>query len=132
VTDDRPERVRVTGPPRRQVPGSRARAREIDAETPVGSLYVASLVREQLRLALRIVAVVVVLVGTLPLVFHLAPRLAEHELFGIPITWLVLGFLVYPLFGLLGWRYIRSAEANERDFTDLVGDPTTGVPPGTP
>lgn len=129
MSQDRPERVRVTGPPRRQVPGSRARAREIDAETPVGSLYVASLVREQLRLALRVVGVVLVLVGTLPLVFHVAPGLTEHDVLGIPVTWLVLGFLVYPLFGFLGWRYIRSAEANERDFTDLVGDPGTGGQP---
>ncbi|MFC5176592.1 hypothetical protein [Nocardioides taihuensis] len=129
MSQDRPERVRVTGPPRRQVPGSRARAREIDAETPVGSLYVASLVGEQLRLALRTVGVVLVLVGSLPLVFHLAPRLAEHELLGVSVTWLVLGFLVYPLFCFLGWRYIRSAEANERDFSDLVGDPGAGSTP---
>ena len=38
------------------------------------------LLREQLRLALRILALLVVLVGSLPLVFHLAPgRLSELE-----------------------------------------------------
>ena len=113
-----PERVRVTGPPRRTAAATRVR--EIDDETPVGTLYVRSLVREQLRLALRILAVLALTVGSLPLVFHLVPELAETRVVGVPLAWLVLGLLVYPYLVLLGWRYVRRAEANERDFADLV------------
>jgi hypothetical protein len=36
------------------------------------------------------------------------------------VPWLLLGFLVYPFLILLGWRYIRRAEDNERDFADLI------------
>lgn len=113
-----PERVRVTGPQRRRP--TRPRAREIDAETPVGAVFMRSLLREQLRLALRILAVLALTVGSLPLVFHLFPELAAVRLAGVPLAWLFLGVLVYPFLILLGWLYIRQAEANERDFADLV------------
>ena len=79
-----------------------------------------SLLREQLRLALRILALLAVSVGSLPLVFHLAPGLGDVRLLGVPLAWLLLGVLVYPLLILLGWLYVRQAEANERDFADLV------------
>ncbi len=113
-----PERVRVTGPQRR-LP-IRPRTREIDAETPVGAVFMRSLLREQLRLALRILAVLMLTVGSLPLVFHLFPGLGDVRLVGVPLAWLFLGVLVYPYLILLGWWYVRQAEANERDFADLV------------
>jgi hypothetical protein len=113
-----PERVRVTGPPRRRPPGTRAR--EIDAETQVGAVYMRSLLREQLRLALRILATLFVTVGGLPLLFHFFPSVGEVRLAGVPIAWLLLGVLVYPCLVFLGWRYVVRAEANERDFTELV------------
>jgi len=113
-----PERVRVTGPQRR-LP-TRPRTREIDAETPVGAVFMRSLLREQLRLALRILAVLALTVGSLPLVFHLFPELAAVRLVGVPLAWLFLGVLVYPFLILLGWLYVRQAEANESDFADLV------------
>ena len=40
----------------------------------------------------------------------------------MPVTWIVLGGLVYPLFVLLAWRYVRRAERNERDFADLMSE----------
>jgi hypothetical protein len=118
VSQQPPERVRVTGPPRRTT--ARPRTREIDAQTGVGAVYLRSLLREQLRLALRILGVLALTVGSLPLVFHLAPGLAGVRLLGVTLPWLVLGALVYPLLLLLGWVFVRRAEANERDFTELV------------
>lgn len=117
-----PERVRVTGPPRRRVTRPATKAREIDAETRVGAIYMRSLLREQLRLALRILVVLAVTVGGLPLLFHLAPALADVRLLGVPLAWLLLGVLVYPWLIVLGWVYIRQAEANERDFAALVDE----------
>ncbi len=113
-----PERVRVTGPTRRRTAATRSR--EIDAGTRVGAIYMGSLLREQLRLALRVVAILFSTVGSLPLVFHLVPGLADVQILGAPLAWLLLGVLVYPFLFFLGWRYIRRAEDNERDFTDLV------------
>lgn len=113
-----PERVRVSGPPRRRTPA--ARTTEIDAETRLGGMYMGSLLREQLRLALGVLLVLALTVGSLPLVFHLWPGLADIELVGVPLPWWLLGVLVYPTLVALGWVYVRRAERNERDFAELV------------
>ncbi len=120
MSDQRPQRVRVTGPPRRQ--GPRPRTGDIDEETRLGGVYLASLLREQLFLALRIVALLALGVGSLPLVFHLAPGLTDVQLFGMPLPWQLLGIVVYPVLVLLGWRYVLSAERNELDFAELLNE----------
>lgn len=122
MSQHQPERVRVTGPSRRQGTRPATRAREIDAETPMGAIYMRSLLREQLRLALRILVVLALTAGALPLLFHLAPGLADVRLLGVPLAWLLLGVLVYPWLIVLGWVYVRQAEANERDFAALVDE----------
>ena len=113
-------RVRVTGPSRRRAVTTRSATREIDAGTELGRIYMESLLREQLRLALRILALLAVTVGSLPLAFHLVPGLAEVRVGPLPLSWLLLGVLVYPWLLVLGWIYIRRSEANERDFAALV------------
>lgn len=118
MSEPRPERVRVTGPDRRHTPA--ARTVDIDAETRLGGVYLGSLLREQVRLALRILAVLAVTVGSLPLVFYLAPGLAGVHVLGLPLSWLLLGVAVYPLLLLLGWHYVRRAERIEQDFADLM------------
>jgi hypothetical protein len=120
MSEQPPQRVRVTGPPRRKSP--RPRTGDIDEETRLGGVYLRSLLREQLWLALRIVALLALGVGSLPLVFHLLPGLTEVAAFGMPLPWLLLGIVVYPVLVLLGWRYVRRAERNERDFADLMSE----------
>jgi hypothetical protein len=115
-----PDRVRVSGPPRRRTPA--ARTSDIDAETRLGGMYMGSLLREQLRLALGILALLLGTVGLLPLLFHVVPALGTVHLLGMPLAWLLLGVLVYPFLFLLGWFYVRRAERNERDFADLMGE----------
>jgi len=114
-------RVRVTGPPRsrsrRVRPSGRA---EIDAASPIGELYLTSLMRDQLLLALRTVLLLAATVGALPLLFFLAPSLADVRLGGVPLAWLLLGAGVYPWLVWLAWRFLRRAEANEQSFATLV------------
>lgn len=113
-------RVRVTGPPARR-PRRTSVASEIDAQTEVGEIYMRSLMRTQLRLALGTVLVLAGTVGALPLLFATVPWLRTTRLLGVPLPWLVLGAGVYPLLLLLAWSYVRRAEANERSFHDMVG-----------
>jgi len=121
--EPRAERVRVTGPDRRRSTVARPPGtREIDAGTQLGAIYMGSLMRDQLLLALRILLVLVVSVASLPLVFHLWPGLAGVRVVGVPLAWLLLGVLVYPWLIVLGWVYVRRAEAHERDFADLVDE----------
>ena len=114
-------RVRVTSPRatatrRRRVTG----ASEIDAQTDLGEVYMSSLVRSQLRLALLVLAALAVLVVGLPLLFTVAPALVDVHVVGVPLPWLLLAGGVYPFLLLLGWLYVRAAERNERDFAEVV------------
>lgn len=118
------ERVRVTGPPRHTSVGRAAsRLGDVHEQTALGDVYLRSLLRAQLGLAARLLALLAVTLGVLPLAFHLAPSLIDVRPLGVPLPWLLLGVLVHPFLLLLAWRYIRSAEHNERVFADLVGDP---------
>lgn len=117
-----PARVRVTHPRTdavRRAP-QRPPAREIDEQTGLGDVYMLSLIRSQRRLAVTVCAgIAVVLVGT-ALLGAFAPRFVTLRLLGIPLPWLVLGVLVYPVLIGLGWYTVRSAERTERHFLDLV------------
>lgn len=119
-------RVRVTSPRSGAPAPHRVRrpvAREIDDQTELGEVYLRSLLRAQLRLALGILTLLAAMVGSLPLLFHLFPALAHRSLLGMPLSWVLIGFGVYPLLLLLGWAYLRRAERNERAFTDMVAEP---------
>jgi len=114
-----PARVRVTGPPRRRHKPA-TRTGDIDEQTALGEVYLDSLLREQLTLAGRILAVLAVTVGSLPLVFRIFPGLADVDVLWLPLPWLVLGVLVYPWLLFLGFRFVRRAERNEHDFVLLL------------
>ena len=122
-----PDRVRVTGPPRHFAARSTAsRLGDVHDQTPLGDLYLRSLLREQLGLAVRILAAVAGCLGALPLVFHLWPDLADIEVLGLALPWVLLGAVAYPLLLLLAWRYVRRAERNEQVFADLVSTDRDG------
>lgn len=114
-------RVTVTSPRtaaayRRRSPATR----EIDEQTRVGELYMRSLLRTQLRLALFCCALLACAVGGLPLLFLLLPGLGELRVCGVPLPWLLLAGLIYPALVGGAWLYVRQAERNERHFADLV------------
>ena len=120
MSEPRPARVRVTGPPRR--PGrTRARTREIDEETVLGTVLMGSLLRAQLRLAVLTLAPLATLALGVPLLFRFAPGLADVRLLGVPLPLLVLAGLAYPMLIALGAAYVRRAERHEREFADLLG-----------
>ena len=87
---------------------SRARhreaTREIDEQTRLGEVYMRSLVRAQLRLGLLTAGTVLGLFGALPLLFLVAPSVRDVELFGVPLSWVLLGVLVYPVLVGTAWR----------------------------
>jgi len=117
-------RVRISNPlTTASTHRERSVQQEIDEATSVGEVYMRSLVRSQLRLALAVLLILVLTVGMLPIVFVVFDSISEFRLFGVPLPWLLLGVGVYPyLFGL-GWLYVRQAERAEQTFTDLVERP---------
>jgi hypothetical protein len=122
------QRVRVTSP---RTSGARARrvhpASEIDSRTRLGEVYVSSLIRAQLRLAVGVLTLVGGFATGLPLLFWLAPWLREVTVLGMPLPWVLLAFAVYPFLLLCGWGYVRRAEYNERVFVAMV-EPQTDDP----
>jgi hypothetical protein len=96
---------------------------ELEEQSAVGEALVRGLVRTQLALALRLAAVVGVGLGGLPLLFAIAPSVANARPFGISLPWLLLGLVAYPFLALVGWAYVHLAERTERDFTHLVERP---------
>ncbi|MGH1561321.1 hypothetical protein [Mumia sp. DW29H23] len=122
-TDPASTRVRVTSPhtaahPRRR----RTVVQEIDEETAIGEVYMRSLVRSQLRLALIVAVVVAVGIGGLPIVFVLT-HLEAVQIGPLPLPWWILGVAVYPVLFLIGWAFVAASERNERAFSDLVERP---------
>ena len=119
TSGERPQRQRVVLAHRRGARLVRTRV-EVQEQTQVGDALVRGLVRAQLGLALRLAAVVVCLIGAVPLLNAVFPDLGAITAFGIRLNWLVLAVLAYPLLYGIGWFYVRLAEQAERDFVGVV------------
>ncbi|GAB3072518.1 hypothetical protein GCM10027053_42090 [Intrasporangium mesophilum] len=119
----RTQRVRVTSP---RTSASRTRAvsiaSEIDEQTRLGEVYITSLMRSQLRLAIGVLGVVALTLGALPLLFWLVPAIGTLDLLGIPVPWLLLTVVAFAEVIVLGRLYVRQAERNEDNFSDLLDE----------
>ncbi|MFC6706314.1 hypothetical protein [Flexivirga alba] len=113
------ERVRVQRR-RSAAPDVAAMSEEIDAQSMLGEALLRSLMRTQLRLAAVVLVLLAVTLGSLPLIFDLLPGIRRLHVLGIPLPWLLLGVLVYPVLLGLGWFYVRYAERNEAGFVRLI------------
>jgi hypothetical protein len=107
----------------RRGPGPERTRTELTQQTRVGEALVRGLVRAQLALALRLSLVAAIGLGGLPLMFAIAPAAGAVKLFGVNLPWLLLGVCAFPFLVAVGWAYVRLAERNEQDFTDLIQRP---------
>lgn len=115
-------RVRVVLSERRQNQRSVRTVQDVQDLTSVGDLLRSNLIGNQLGLALRVAAVAVLTLGSLPALFALFPEIGQVDILGLRLPWLLLGVLVYPFLLLLGWWHTRSAEKVEQEFADHVQD----------
>ena len=93
---------------------------ELEDQTSVGEVWVNQLVRAQLKLSIRLMALTVVLLGSIPIGFLLLPSLGTTTVLGLRLPWLLLGLAIYPFFVAVAWSYNRGAERNEQDFAEMV------------
>jgi O-antigen/teichoic acid export membrane protein len=118
------ERVRITNPLTTASPHLRRSVQqEIDESTAVGEVYMRSLIRSQLRLALVVLFTLMLSLGILPIVFITFDSVTTYRVAGVPLPWWILGLLVYPFLIVLGWLYTRQADRAESDFAELVERP---------
>jgi uncharacterized membrane protein len=113
-------RVRVTAPLSAARPARPSR--ESAEESEVGQLFVRSLIRTQLRLALVVAGGFLLVLCAFPLLLAAVPGLADTRVAGVPFDWLLLGAGIYPVTGLSAWLYVRSAARNEARYRDLAED----------
>lgn len=114
----RPRRVTVTAPPERGTPVARARTGPV--LEPGASERARRLRRAQLRVAAVTLSCAAALLFGLPLLLRVAPGLAEWRALGLPLGWIAVAWLPYPLLGAMAWWHLRRAEHAE---TEPVGDP---------
>lgn len=91
-------------------------------QSEVGQLFVASLIRSQLRLALVVAGGFLVILIGIPVLFVLFPDINRVTILTVPVPWLLLGLGIYPLVIGCAGLYVRSASRNERRFQDLIAD----------
>lgn len=122
-TPEGPRRVRVTSPRTSAArrPIMPTGAREIDEQTRLGEIYMQSLIQSQLRLSLGVIGGAVLLLGSIPLLFWLVPPIRTWSILGLPLPWVILGVLVYPVVYVAARIYVRHAERIEAEFTEFVG-----------
>jgi hypothetical protein len=114
VTPPKPRRVAVTSPQTRLALAGR-RSGHVAAPPPLSSAVLdraRRVHRRQLRSALGVLAVLALLLIGLPLVLHAVPAADQLRLFGIPVSWLAVAVLPYPVLTLLaGWQLRRAERA---------------------
>jgi uncharacterized membrane protein (DUF485 family) len=118
-----PGRVRVTAP--RAGSTASARPPHTGTEPPtsdIAGVYVRSLIRSQLRLAIVFAVGFVVATTLFVLAIAFVPELDATFVVGVPVSWLLLGVGVYPLAITVGGLYVRAASRNEARYRSLVED----------
>jgi hypothetical protein len=118
-----PRRVRITSP-RREARRRQAwtpPSQELAEQTGLGEVYLSALLRAQLRLSVAILLGIGVVVLGLPALFALVPATRDVAVGPIPLPWLAIGVLIYPVVLLAARIYVHQAERIERDFSDLMG-----------
>ncbi|QGK71930.1 hypothetical protein GIY23_00465 [Allosaccharopolyspora coralli] len=115
-----PRRKRVVLADRRGVRPVQRTVVDLGERPGVGESLVRLLIRNQLRTALVLGGLAALALAGLPLLFWLLPEFAAASVFGVRLSWLLLGVLPFPFLLGIGFVSTRIAERHERDFVNLV------------
>jgi len=110
-----PKRVAVMSPQTR-LAHSRRRARgrwRVPQLHPDDAERALALYQAQRRKGVLALVLMFVLLAGLPMLFSLWPSLDSLRLLGIPVSWLMLAVLPYPVMVLIAWWQLRRAERIE-------------------
>lgn len=86
----------------------------------VEALFVRSLIRSQLRLAIASAAAFAVMLAVFALLLAALPELDRLSVLGVPLTWILLGGGSYPLVLTIATVFVRTAARNEERYRSLV------------
>ncbi len=123
MTGDEPpapalRRRRVTAPQR--LPVDSLSARGADHEIPDASaVYLGTLIRAQLRLAVTLALGFIVTLAAASISIAAIPLLHVETIFGVPWSWVLQAYGMYPLVGFFALVYVRAAGRNEQRYRSL-------------
>ena len=110
--------MRVTAP---RTPGRRPLPPSTGSGDP-SAVYVRSLIRAQLRVALVAAGAFALLLAVTTAALAFVPEIRAATVGGIPIVWLVLGAAVYPVVLLVAVLFMRAVDRNERHYRSLASE----------
>jgi uncharacterized membrane protein (DUF485 family) len=93
---------------------------EVAEQTTYGEVVLEDLIRRQLTLSLSVAGAFLLLLFGLPLFNLLFPDLAALSVLGLPLSWLLLAVLIYPVLWVLAYYYVATSRKYEREFDELV------------
>lgn len=110
--------MRVTAP---RTPGRRPLPPNAGAGDP-SAVYVRSLIRSQLRVALVAAGAFGLLLAATAATLAFVPEVRAATAGGIPIVWIVLGVAVYPVVLLVAMLFVRAVDRNEEHYRSLAAE----------
>jgi hypothetical protein len=118
VTDDQRQRRVVTHPRTvaTRVGSGMGPLPDLHDTGSLDDAAVRALMRSQLRLGLGYLTIVIVLLASLPLVLVQTNFFNSHSMFGIPLTWLIIGGGLFPIMIAIALFYNRAVERIESDL----------------
>lgn len=115
----RPQRVRVTAPRPGEPIAAPAEHPSIE-RSDTATVYVRSLIRSQLRLAIICASGFIVSLGMLWAVLAAAPALEAVVVAGAPVSWLLLAFGAYPAILAFAVIFVVASTRNEAGYRSLM------------
>jgi len=115
----RPQRVRVTAPRAGEPIAAPAEHPSIE-RSDTATVYVRSLIRSQLRLAIICASGFIVSLGMLWAVLAAAPALEAVVVAGAPVSWLLLAFGAYPAILAFAVIFVVASTRNEAGYRSLM------------
>ncbi len=110
--------MRVTAP---HTPGRRPLSASPGSGDP-SAVYVRSLIRAQLRVALVAAGSFGVLLAATTAALAFVPEVRAATVGGIPVVWIVLGAAVYPVVLLVAILFVRAVDRNEKHYRSLAAE----------
>ena len=94
--------------------------RSADSGIPDASaVYLGTLIRAQLRLATTLAIGFVLTLAAASIAIAVIPVLQVATIFGVPWSWVLQAYGMYPLVALFALVYVRAAGRNEQRYRSL-------------
>jgi uncharacterized membrane protein (DUF485 family) len=93
---------------------------EVAEQTAYGEIVLEALIRRQLLLSLSVASVFLTMLFGLPIMNLVFPQFTALSILGLPLSWLLLAVVIYPVLWVLAMYYVATAKYFEDEFAEQV------------